>query len=179
MLKVDSIDITLSRAGFVLYLNLSKGGPYLPIIVGLAEAHSITLAQNGIKPQRPLSHDLMSSILHHFDATLIKVVINNFKKGTYYAVIHLSTKDGEKAIDCRPSDAIALALRTKSPVYITENVMDAQTTGTEKHIKPPNDELSDLDLLKEQLDRAIQEERYEEAALLRDQINGYHKLKLD
>jgi len=95
---------------------------FIPIVIGPAEANAITLQLEGIKPPRPITHDLLKSMLDSFNAKVDRVVISDLKDETYYARIFVRTKDGEVDIDARPSDAIALALRVQAPIYISEEV---------------------------------------------------------
>jgi len=100
----------------------------LPIWVGVAEGTAIRLALEGVVPPRPLSHDLIRNLTEQLGLTISKVVVTDVKNNTYYASIYLrskqSDKESELTIDSRPSDAIALALRTSSPIYVTQEVLD-------------------------------------------------------
>jgi len=102
----------------------------LPIWVGTAEGTAIRLALEGIIPPRPLSHDLIRNLTEHLSLTVSKVVVTDVKNNTYYASIYLCSKQSELTVDSRPSDAIALALRTKSPIYATRDVLDRQVPET-------------------------------------------------
>src|SRR5437667_11396018 len=95
----------------------------LPIWVGKPEASAISFAMEGITTPRPMTHDLMKVVLETADAKVISVVVTDLKDNTYYARIHLLFEDSEYSIDARPSDAIALALRTSAPMFVTHNVM--------------------------------------------------------
>ncbi|NMB46505.1 MAG: bifunctional nuclease family protein [Firmicutes bacterium] len=95
---------------------------FLPIMVGPAEASAIAMELEGIKPPRPLTHDLMRDLLSKLDAQVDQVVISDLRDETYYGSIVLKTVAGTVEIDARPSDAIALALRTESPIFISETV---------------------------------------------------------
>ena len=99
----------------------------LPIWVGTAEGTAIRLALEGIIPPRPLSHDLIRNLTEHLGLKVEKVVVTDVKSNTYYATIYLESKESEQTVDSRPSDAIALALRTRSPIYATRDVLDRQT----------------------------------------------------
>lgn len=99
----------------------------LPIWVGTAEGTAIRMALEGIIPPRPLSHDLLRNLTEHLGLSVSKIVVTDVKNNTYYASIYLGGKESEVAIDARPSDAIALALRTKSPIYATRDVLDRQS----------------------------------------------------
>ncbi len=107
---------------------------FLPIWIGIFEAAAIAMELQAIHPPRPMTHDLLRSIIEKFDAKLIRVIISDVKEGTFYATIEMEKKDGEKlSIDSRPSDAIALAVRTKTPIFVSEVVMmQAKLVNTEK-----------------------------------------------
>jgi len=96
----------------------------LPIWVGVAEGTAIRLAMEGVIPPRPLSHDLIRNLTEQLGLKVSKVVVTDVKNNTYYASIYLSSKESELTVDSRPSDAIALALRTSSPIYVAQDVLD-------------------------------------------------------
>lgn len=99
----------------------------LPIWIGLLEATAIATELEGIKMARPMTHDLLRSFLDEFDATVERVDITDLRDNTYYAVISLSVGGVERQIDSRPSDAISLALRTESPIYVAKAVLEASS----------------------------------------------------
>ncbi len=96
----------------------------LPIWVGPLEAHSIGIALQGVKLDRPLTHDLLNNIFNLLDAKLNMVVVSDIIEGTYFAELHIWFHNKEVVVDCRPSDAIALALRTGTPIYLSEKVAE-------------------------------------------------------
>ena len=96
----------------------------LPIWVGVAEGTAIRLAMEGVIPPRPLSHDLIRNLTEQLGLKISKVVVTDVKNNTYYASIYLSSKQSELTVDSRPSDAIALAVRTHSPIYVAQDVLD-------------------------------------------------------
>ncbi len=100
----------------------------LPIWVGKAEASSISMALEKVAPPRPMTHDFMKSYLDAFDAKVISVVITDLSEHTYFAKIHLMYGDSEYAVDSRPSDAIALALRAQAPIFASESVIHKQSS---------------------------------------------------
>ncbi|NMB11787.1 MAG: bifunctional nuclease family protein [Firmicutes bacterium] len=105
---------------------------FLPIMVGPAEASAIAMELEGIKPPRPLTHDLMRDLLLRLDAQVDRVVISDLRDETYYGSIILKTVTGKVEIDARPSDAIALALRTESPIFVSDVVANqAMIAGRE------------------------------------------------
>lgn len=109
----------------------------LPIWVGIFEANAIALELEKISTPRPMTHDLMKSILETLDARVLKVVVTDLKENTFFAVLHLQLGDSEHTVDSRPSDAIALALRVAAPIYVDEEVvrkaktLDVQTKDVE------------------------------------------------
>ncbi|MEE8607567.1 MAG: bifunctional nuclease family protein, partial [Nitrospiraceae bacterium] len=113
---------------FIVLLRDEEQAEMLPIWVGKPEASAISFALEGVTAPRPMTHDLMKSILDAVHAKVISVVISDLKDNTYYAKVHLSYEDSEYAIDSRPSDAIALALRTKAPIFANEDVLRKQAS---------------------------------------------------
>ena len=107
---------------------------FLPIWIGIFEAAAIAMELQSIHPPRPMTHDLLKSIIEMFKASLTKITINDIKEGTFFATIELEREGGEKVtIDSRPSDAIALAVRCKTPIFVSENVMmQAKLVNAEK-----------------------------------------------
>lgn len=97
----------------------------LPILIGNWEAKAIHDALDGISPPRPLTHDLAITLIQTLGATLERVVLTEVREHTFYAQLHLRSAQGESVVDCRPSDAIALATRTDSPIYAEEALLDA------------------------------------------------------
>jgi len=171
-------NVSLSNMGFVVFLKRNINDHVLPIFIGASEAHSISAALNGQKLPRPLSHDLFKNILGELDCNLQTVFITQLQEDTYYAQIQL-IKDNEKLmIDARPSDAIALALRYSAPIYSHHNILDkAAVALPDEETKPIEDKKlkSQLDVYKEAMAKAIDSERYEDAANLRDQIKNIQK----
>jgi len=94
----------------------------LPIWVGIFEANAIALELEKIATARPMTHDLIKSILETVEAQLVKIVVTDLKENTFYAVLHLKLGGAEYTVDSRPSDAIALALRTAAPIFVDEDV---------------------------------------------------------
>ncbi|MCH6558437.1 MAG: bifunctional nuclease family protein [Nitrospirae bacterium] len=113
---------------FIVLLRDEEQAEMLPIWVGKPEASAISFALEGVTAPRPMTHDLMKSILDAVHAKVISVVISDLKENTYYAKVHLSYEDSEYAIDSRPSDAIALALRTSAPIFANEDVLRKQAS---------------------------------------------------
>ena len=113
---------------FIVILRDEDHAEMLPIWVGKPEASSISFALEEVPTPRPMTHDLMKAVLDVVDAKVISVVISDLKDNTYYAKIHLMYEDSEYSIDARPSDAIALALRTKAPIFANEEVLRKQAS---------------------------------------------------
>lgn len=175
--------------GYILQLietNQDKGR-ILPVVIGAPEAHAIALELQGIKPFRPFTHDLAVQFLEALDAEVRKVVITELNKNTFFATIYISSNSvGEQVIDSRPSDAIAIAIRVGAPIFVNEEVMnvaalevDLQTGNYNKSLKhsdgtqdiePPAVQ-NNLEKLEKELQKAIENENYELAAKIRDQIN--------
>ncbi|GAK52481.1 hypothetical protein U14_03732 [Candidatus Moduliflexus flocculans] len=96
----------------------------LPIWIGLFEANAIALELEKITTPRPMTHDLMRDLIVGLDAQVTKIVVNDLKNSTFYAVIHLSMNGNQVVVDSRPSDAIALALRSNAPIYVSSEVVN-------------------------------------------------------
>ena len=176
MIPVKFDKLLFSNMGFVILLKGESDDRTLPIFIGTVEAQSIALFISNVKIPRPLTHDLLKSVLEHLDCSLQRIEVCDLKEGTFIARLVLTCNGEEIAVDSRPSDAIALALRTSSPIFVDESVMDEAGrvfTELETEISGGNDDekkKSPLELLKQDLDRAVAEERYEEAAKIRDEI---------
>lgn len=106
----------------IILLTDQEEEKVLPIWVGLLEAHAIAVALEDITMPRPLTHDLLRNICNRLGAEISRVVITDLRESTFYAEIHLLLSDREMVIDSRPSDAVALALRTAAPVFLTEKL---------------------------------------------------------
>ena len=97
---------------------------FLPIWIGIFEATAIAMEMQGVKPPRPMTHDLLKDLLDKLEAKVTRVVISDVKEGTFYALIDIETKEGKKiSLESRPSDAIAIAVRTGTPLFVAEVVM--------------------------------------------------------
>lgn len=182
MIPVTIRGITMTEAGFVVLLQAEGDGKTLPIAIGSAEAQAIMFELNGREFPRPLTHDLFRSVLEELGVTLARIEVNELRDDTFFATLHLETQRGHIEVDSRPSDALALALRCKAPMFVAEEVMEKAGIVLEKtgsrgrtHREAERGEATGgspatVDELKAQLERAIEEERYEDAARLRDQI---------
>jgi bifunctional DNase/RNase len=127
-MKVRGLMFDPYNNAYIVILRDEDNADMLPIWVGKSEASAISFALEDVAAPRPMTHDLMKSILEAVDAKVISVVVTDMKDNTYYARIHLSCEDSEYAIDARPSDAIALALRTSAPIFAKEDVIRKQAS---------------------------------------------------
>jgi len=126
-MKVDKLGIDLLTHDPVVILKDADGKRYLPILIGPFEATAIALALEGTPVPRPLSHDLMKSIIESLKARVLRIVIHDIHDNTFYAKVVLETGGGTIEIDARPSDSIALALRTNSPIFVSERIILEET----------------------------------------------------
>jgi len=113
----------LTNMALVILRDL-EGNKALPIWVGIPEANAIALELEQVPTPRPLTHDLVKNILDGVNATVTRIVVNDLKDSTFYATIFLSLRGEEIRIDSRPSDAIAVALRVKAPIFVTLDVIE-------------------------------------------------------
>ena len=172
--NVNGIFLTQSQASGII-LKEKNGERTLPIVIGEYEAQSIALGLESIKPPRPITHDLTLSILESCGVTMDSVLITELKNNTYYAVIRLKKKLKYWDVDARPSDAIAMAVRTTIPIFVDEEVMNVGSYEPDEEEKESKNYAfesvtSQLDKLKADLQKAVESEDYERAADLRDQI---------
>jgi bifunctional DNase/RNase len=193
MLTVEVSHIFLSNVGFVVLLKSSNDERSLPIFIGAAEAQAIAIALNDVTMPRPLTHDLLKNLLDFLECRLMRVEVSDVKEGTFFARLILDRDGNRLTMDCRPSDAIALALRCGAPMAVSQKVIEEagrvfeeedleETSGegeesnTGSHssdtLKTPSGgkSRSPLDSLQSELEKAVDEERYEDAARLRDKI---------
>jgi bifunctional DNase/RNase len=133
-MKVDKLGIDLLTHDPVVILKDMDGAHYLPILIGPFEATAIALALEGAPVPRPLSHDLMRSILETLDARLEQVVIHDIKDATFFAKLVVRA-DGELSeIDARPSDGIALALRAQAPIFVSDKIVLEEANSDKRPI---------------------------------------------
>ena len=123
--ELNKIIIDEKRQEQVIVLTEKDGKRQFPIVIGILEASSIRMKLSGIKPPRPLTHDLLAATLKGLEVKLDKLIIDKMVDNTFHAKLELIAKDGEKkVIDSRPSDGIALAVRCKAPIFVEEEVLD-------------------------------------------------------
>ena len=123
--KVMGIVVDPKASNPVVVLVDLSGKKALPIWIGVFEAEAISRGLEDVVTLRPMTHDLMKQILDTFHASLTRVVINDLRENTFYANLYLNIDGEELIVDSRPSDAIALAVRVKAPIFITESVVEA------------------------------------------------------
>ena len=189
MLQVNIVNIFLTTKGeeFVILLHGPEDNRTLPISIGQLESQSIFIHLYHYSFPRPLTHDLFKSTLERIGCKVVKVVISDIVENTFYARLFIE-KNGELVeMDSRPSDAIALAMRFSAPIFVEESIMEKSgiilpdelagetIPGSTDERASDETEPPTLDALKAKLARAIQEERYEDAAKLRDAINKLTK----
>ena len=176
-----------SNNAYALILKELEGNKRLPIIIGAFEAQAIALEMEGVVPPRPMTHDLIKSLIESFNSSITEVFISELRDGTYYA--KLIFEDIGLELDARPSDAIAIAVRCNSPIYVNADVLaeagivtqtdeadseevdaDNDLSFAQPETKKSNKPLTKSDQIQQQLDKAILDEDYEKAANLRDEL---------
>ncbi|MCC5922232.1 MAG: bifunctional nuclease family protein [Crocinitomicaceae bacterium] len=186
-LEITGLSYSQTQSGaYALLLSESNGSRRLPIIIGAAEAQSIAIELENMVPSRPLTHDLFKHFAKAFDINVLEVVIYKLQEGVFYAKLICEMDGITKEIDARTSDAIAVGLRFKSPVFTYESILnsagiqleDQEDSEDQKHVaietnESKKDSISSLSLeeLNEKLDQALEDEDYELASKLRDEIN--------
>ncbi len=124
---VEGVFLADSKRDVQRFVLLSDGDRKLPIQIGVFEAAAINYSLEGTQPDRPMTYELLKTVIEKLDARVTKVVIDDLWKQTFYAKLYLKpagTKEPEIEIDCRPSDAIAIALKFEAPIYVCENVLE-------------------------------------------------------
>ena len=182
--QVDILGLSTSPSSagaYALILKETNGKRKLPIIIGAFEAQSIALELEGMKPPRPLTHDLMRNIIDLFAVSLNEVCINELRDGTFYAKLTIEGLSETHEVDSRPSDAIALAVRYGAPIFVNEDVLteagvvsedddETEETPAGEETAPVKKAVTKLEQLQTSLKEAIEKEDYEKAAKLRDDI---------
>ncbi|HNR68723.1 MAG TPA: DUF151 domain-containing protein [bacterium] len=174
--KVERVTLDTATSRFVVILKDENQNRWLPIVVGSTEAQAIALQLENISPPRPLTHDLIKNLLESLDVNISRIVVSDLRENTYYALIGLQSDHLFQDVDARPSDAIALALRMNAPIFVEDGVMQ-RASISEKHEETEHhrddEDLSPSDKLEQlntDLQKAVKDERYEEAAQIRDEI---------
>lgn len=188
-LKIVGLSYSQTQSGaYALVLSEKNGTRRLPIIIGGFEAQAIAIELEGMKPSRPLTHDLFSSFAGSFNIEIKEVLIYNLVEGVFYAKLLCGQNGNEVEIDARTSDAIAIGLRANCPVYTYEHILSSAGIQLEEEMietdmeeelddetenESNGDELSALSMneLESLLEEAITNEDYERASEIRDEIN--------
>lgn len=147
-MQIHGVNLDVMTNQPVVILKDADAKRFLPIWIGQFEATSILMELQGVKPSRPLTHDLLKSMLEELKLHLVKVIINDIKDGTFFAQIFLKNKTSEFNLDARPSDAIALAVRLQAPIFVTDNVVEKASIvseeGEEEEVKRFRDFLDNV-----------------------------------
>ena len=123
-MELNKIVIDEKRHDQLIVLKEKDGSRILPIVIGLAEASAIKLKISGFTPPRPLTHDLLHSTIENLEASIDKIIIDKLEENTFHAKIILKAANGTtKAIDARPSDSIALAVRAHAPIFVEDEII--------------------------------------------------------
>ena len=125
----------------IILLRDAEGQKVLPIWVGIYEANAIALQIENVSTPRPMTHDLLKNVINDLKASVKKIVVSDLKDNTFYALIYIDVSGEIVAIDARPSDAIALALRTRAPIFVEESVIDNAKPFDPGSDKPDTDRL--------------------------------------
>ena len=125
----------------IVILKDKEGDRVLPIWVGIFEANAIALQIENIATPRPMTHDLLRNIITDLQGRVDRVVVSDLKENTFYAIVHLTVRGERVAVDARPSDAIALALRTRAPILVEESVIENAKTVDFASERADNDRL--------------------------------------
>ena len=188
-LEILGLSSSQSQTGsFALVLGETTGKRRLPIIIGMFEAQAIAIEIEKIMPNRPMTHDLFKSFSHEFDYTIKEIIISDLKEGVFFAKIVCESQDKIVEIDARPSDAIAIGLRFKAPIFTYETILaeaGIEFSGEEEELSEMKTELMgekkkekkpvslkdhSIEKLNELLKNAIEKEDYERAAQIRDEL---------
>ncbi len=191
-LEIVGMSYSQSQSGaYALILGIPSKKKRLPIIIGSNEAQSIAIELEKMKPSRPLTHDLFKNFATHFKINIKEVLINKFEEGIFHSLLICEQNETIVEIDSRTSDAVALALRFNCPIYAYQNIIDeagimledqpvgddpeadTKQSETEKPISGYKNLL--VDELEDMLKTAIENENYEEASKIRDEINNRKK----
>lgn len=181
-LQVLNISNSQAQAGaYALVLGEAGGERQLPIIIGATEAQAMVIEMKGIVPPRPLTHNLFASVLEVLGVKLMRILIYKVDNGVFYSYLYMKAEETILRIDARTSDAVALALRMNAPIFVYEDILEAeclktvegsmtdwkeQRTGQRRTAAGRHDRHTENGPAK-----AVDEEDYERAAQLRDQIN--------
>ncbi len=168
-MSIDSIRVSLMNYQRVVILKEKTADRYLPIWIGPAEADAIAIKLQGVNVPRPLTHDLLRSVIGNLGAKVNFIVVNDLKNDTFFAKIVLNVDGGEMEVDSRPSDALALAVRVEVPIYVDEGVLDKAGILLDKETgKPVAEEETGTD----SGGRKVSEEEMKRMSAFRDFIDN-------
>lgn len=190
-IQVDIIGLSTSPSSggaYALVLGEIDGNRRLPIIIGAFEAQAIALELEKIQPPRPMTHDLLRDTFEAVSIDVSEVVIDELREGTFFAKVRYQHDGEEHQLDSRPSDAVALAVRVDAPIFVAPDVLDeagiaadeedvsalaeAESTGGGGQEEEESRPVSRLQRMENELEKAVEEEDYEKAAELRDEIEA-------
>jgi uncharacterized protein len=189
-LNILGLSVSQTQTGaYALVLAEENGDRRLPIIIGPVEAQAIAIQLEGLKPPRPLTHDLVKNVAIAFDIALLEVVIHKLEEGIFYSELHLEMEGKEVKVDSRTSDAVALALRFRCPIFTTEDILHKAGIVLDLSDEKPKEHFDESPLrqgksmyekytlpdLEALLGEAVQNEDYEKASLIRDEIKRRKK----
>ena len=171
--KVQKISFHPPSRSYAVILSEINGKRKLPVIVGSFEAQSIALALESMDTPRPLTHHLIGLLIDEIDASLVSVRITDLEDGVFYASLDINGEvTGKRSVDSRPSDAIAVGLRMKAPIMISEKLFEkAGLSESDLETSKNSDKVLSVKELEDRLQVAVDNEKYEVAAKIRDQIN--------
>jgi hypothetical protein len=192
-LNILGLSVSQTQSGaYALVLAEENGERRIPIIIGPVEAQAIAIQLEGLKPPRPLTHDLIKNMAMAFDIALLEVTIYKLEEGIFYSELLCEMNGKEINIDSRTSDAVALALRFRCPIYTTEEILkksgiilDLENEDSPVRNISNNDDFSEPDVstyaqysakeLNDMINDAIQHEDYEKASIIRDELKKRKK----
>lgn len=184
-LKILNIVPSSLGASSNILLLASEENPNFkfPIVIGHQEAQSISIFLEGIKPSRPLTHDLFQELFNQTQVAIHKILISGFLDGVFFAKIYLTENGNEVILDARPSDSIAIAIRMNAPIYISNELIKSVTISEtselddflDNELPTTIDVPISLEDLHIQLANALKDENYEQAAKIRDDISSLNK----
>jgi hypothetical protein len=192
-LNILGLSVSQTQSGaYALVLAEENGERRIPIIIGPVEAQAIAIQLEGLKPPRPLTHDLIKNMAMAFDIALLEVTIYKLEEGIFYSELLCEMNGKEINIDSRTSDAVALALRFRCPIYTTEEILkksgiilDLENEDSPVRNISENDDFTETDVstyaqysakeLNDMINEAIQHEDYEKASIIRDELKKRKK----
>jgi bifunctional DNase/RNase len=192
-LNILGLSVSQTQSGaYALVLAEENGERRIPIIIGPVEAQAIAIQLEGLKPPRPLTHDLIKNMAMAFDIALLEVTIYKLEEGIFYSELLCEMNGKEIRIDSRTSDAVALALRFRCPIYTTEDILkksgiilDLEDEESPVRNYADKDDFTEPEVstysqysaneLNEMIDEAIRNEDYEKASVIRDELKKRKK----